>query len=306
MNKNVLITGGAGFVGSNLSEKLLSLGYSVVIVDNLSSGLEKNVNKKCKFYKVSVSDKKEINKIITTEKPIYIFHLAANPKIADLQKNPVNEANEIISGLSNLITNMRPGNIKKFIFFSSAAVYSEDNILPLTENSVINPTSFYGTYKFIAENFIKVLCRQKGIPYVILRPANIYGPFQKSNGEGGVVASFIGDIDNHKPLTIYGNGEKTRDFVYVEDVINACILSLTNKINGTFNIGTAQQISIKDLAKEILKITSSKSVIKYSNNREGEVVKSALNFQKISSYGWCPQTNLELGLIETCRWFKVI
>lgn len=303
MAYRALVTGGAGFIGSNLVDALISKGYIVSIVDNLSTGFSKNLNKKAKFYKLSVTEKNEIGDLLNREKYDYIFHLAAEPAVGSTLEKSIREFKTTITGINNLLPIANRNNLKKFIYFSSAATYNQDAKLPIKETEYLNPISFYGLSKLIGELTVKCLATIKEIDYVIFRPANVYGPRQRIDGEGGVIATFIGNLLKEQNITIFGNGKKIRDFIHVSDITKASILAIENNLSGIYNLGTAKQTSIAELAKYIQVVANKKTKIEFSDNRSGEIQNSSLDFQKINQFGWMPQTSLPKGLKNTWDYF---
>ncbi len=306
MSLNILVTGGAGFIGSNLIDSFISQNYDVSVLDNLSSGSINNINTKAVFHKISIEEKDKIFKLFSEDKFEIVFHLAAVPAISSSREKALKEFQTTITGIINLLKAASKIKLKKFIYFSSAAVYSQNAKLPIIENSQTDPISYYGLSKFVGECLVLQLCKINKIPYIIFRPANVYGPRQRTDGEGGAITSFIGQLSSNQNIKINGNGKKTRDFIFVDDVINACMLAIKSNLSGVFNLGTSKETSIIDLAKHLQEITNKAVPIKFLNDKEGEIQNSSLDSQKIKGFGWVPKTDLENGLKITWKYFSAL
>lgn len=302
--RKILVTGGAGFIGSHLVDTFVEQGYSVVVVDNLSSGSLKNLNKKSKFIKLDINDPK-IGQLIRDIKPDYIFHLAAQTSISKSVENPREDLNTNLMSLVPILDAAADVKLKKFFFASSAAVYGDSGQHPISEDSLKNPTSPYGLAKWSAEFLIHLYSKNHNLPYVIFRYSNIYGPRQDSSAEGGVVAIFINNILNSQAVTIFGDGEQTRDFIYIADVIKANLIFLENEISGSFNVSTKMSTSINSLFSEISKLTGTKAVNRHGPLKHLEVKDSLLSFEKIKKQSsWEPEVSIKEGLKKTISFFK--
>ncbi|TYR80643.1 NAD-dependent epimerase/dehydratase family protein [Priestia megaterium] len=299
----VLVTGGAGFIGSHVVELLINQGYTPIVLDDLSNGDINHIPNGVKFYNVQLLSEK-IEQIFKTEKPDAVIHLAAQINVAKSIKDPVEDAATNILGTINLLNCCKLFTTKKFIFSSSSAVYGESD-KPISEDAPTNPISFYGTSKLVSEIYIKLFNHLYGIPYTILRYANVFGPRQKSDGEGGVVSIFINQLLNAQTPCIYGDGKQTRDFVFVEDVAQANVSAIKHGKNETFNIGYNKQTSINDLYKIISeKINSTISPV-YKNPLNGNILYSQLdNHKAIEKLKWQPVSDVESGLEKTILYFK--
>jgi|SRR3989344_4423047 len=297
-----LVTGGAGFIGSWIVDSLIDKGHEVIVIDNLSTGKEENLNKKAVFYKKDILDK-EIIQIFLKEKPDYVFHLAAQINVRRSIENPSEDAQTNILGTLNLLDACTKSKVKKFIFSSTGgAIYGEDVKIPTLETEKTDPISPYGIAKFTIEKYLEFYKKVYGLDYTILRYSNVYGPRQNAKGEAGVIAIFVTDIIKNKSFTIFGDGEQTRDYVYVKDVADANILALN--LSGIFNIGTEKETSVNDLIKTLESIEKSKFSVKNINAIKGELKRSCLSSEKIKKAGWKQQYNLEKGLKETLDYFK--
>lgn len=293
----ILVTGGAGFIGSNLVDKLINEGYKVFVIDNLSSGKKENLNKKAIFYKADIC---QLNKILTLFKGIdYVFHLAADPRVMFSVKNPIESHKVNVNGTLNVLYASYKNKVKRLIFASSAAVYGNIKKLPLKEDITPNPVSPYGLHKLIGEYYCKLFSNLYNLETVCLRYFNVYGPRMDPNGPYAlVIGKFLKLRKENKPLTIYGDGKQTRDFVYVDDVVKANILAMKSKKVGrgeVINICSGKNYSINYIAKLI----GGKKI--YLPARKGEI-KHALGDNSLAKklLGWKPEISLEEG-IKKCK-----
>ena len=301
----ILVTGGAGFIGSNIVDELIEKKHKVVIVDNLATGNIKNVNKKAKFYKVSVCDKKKIDEIFKKEKIDIVIHHAAQLDVRKSVEDPCVDADVNIKGALNILEACKNTKVKKIIFASSGGtIYGECGTKAPDEKSFANPLSPYGVAKLSVEHYIKAYSALYGLKYTILRYANVYGPRQDVNGEAGVVAIFIGRMTANKEVFIFGNGKQLRDYVYVKDVVSANIKSLTKGNNEIINIGTQKTFSVNQLVKELSVITNYKNKPVFKPKRNGELFKSFLNISKAKKVlNWEPEVSIKEGLKNTVEYF---
>ena len=222
----VLVTGGAGFIGSHIVDTLIESGYEVVVVDNLSSGKKEYLNDKAIFYDLDLHSK-QIEDVFEKELPDFVIHEAAQVDVSISIHHPYFDAYSNILGTIHLLELSRKYHVKKVIYASSCAVYGETGDYSIQENSKIQPISFYGASKYTPELYIQLYQKLYGLPYTILRYANVYGPRQTPKGEGGVISIFVQKLLKNENLIIYGYGTQTRDFVYVKDVAHANLLVLT-------------------------------------------------------------------------------
>jgi len=300
----VLVTGGAGFIGSHVVDKLLQSGYEPIVVDNLQSGNRKFIPPSVRFVEMDISSP-QIEVVFATEKPDVVIHLAAQVDVAYSIKNPVEDANQNILGTIRLLACCHKYNVKKFIFSSSCAVYGEKDDCSINETFPIQPQSFYGISKFSSELYIQTFSQLFQLPYTILRYANVYGPRQSAIGEGGVISIFFKNVLNGKAPYIFGDGEQTRDFVYVKDVASANVLSIEKGTNGIFNIGTNSKTSINQLFQIITSITNSNISPIPMPEREGDIRYSRLdNSKALNLLLWKPDYDLQKGLNETLNYYK--
>lgn len=305
MKKSILVTGGAGFIGSHLVGRLIGMGYKVVVVDDLSTGKKENINKKSKFYKVDILSQK-IKEIFRKEKPEIVYHLAAKINVRESVKKPIENAKTNILGSLNILENCQKFKVKKIIFASTGgAIYGETKIIPTPETYPENPLSPYGIEKFAIEKYLNYYHKVFGLPYVSLRLANVYGPRQNSKGEAGVIAIFIDKMLRGKQPIIYGTGKQKRDFVFVDDVAEAFLLAMKSEKSGIYNIGTGKETSINEIFDKIKEILSAEGKKVYQKAKLGDLKRSCLNISKAKKeLKWQPKYNLEKGLKETISWFS--
>lgn len=296
MTKNkVLVTGGAGFIGSHIVEKLLENNYNVIIIDNLSSGSIENIpnSDTLKFYQLNI-EKDDLELVFQKETPDYVIHLAAQTSVSFSISHPYYDANMNVMASIKLLELCKKYNIRKFITASSAAIYGNPKYLPIDENHPTEPMSQYGLSKLTMEKYIKL----SGIPYIIFRFSNAYGPRQKSSKESGVVAIFNNAMKNNEPINIYGDGEQIRDFIYVEDIANICIKAINSNVeNEIINFSTNKGVSLNQLFKVMKSLYNYTLNANYLPERIGDIKNSILsndkayNLLKFTNY-----TKLEKGL----------
>ncbi|MGN7298758.1 NAD-dependent epimerase/dehydratase family protein [Ferdinandcohnia sp. SAFN-114] len=297
---NILLTGGAGFIGTYTKELLKKEGHNVVIFDNFITGSRENIQ----FDDCLVEgDIREINQISNQylKNIDTIIHLAAQTSVPDSVKDPVYDMHINIEGTLNILRFAKSNNVKRIIFASTAAVYGDNESLPIKEDEKLAPTSPYGISKMASEYYIETFCEQNNIDHIILRYANVYGPKQSEKGEGGVVKIFIENILSGLPLTIYGDGSQTRDFIYVEDIARAHLHALNAK-SGTYNISSNTELSVNELYKTITKLMQMEISPHYKEEREGDIYRSSLdNSQYKELTKWEPAFSIEEGLALTLK-----
>jgi UDP-glucose 4-epimerase len=303
----ILVTGGAGFIGSHIVDLFIRQGHDVVILDNLSTGKKENINPRAKFYQADIRDKEKVNQIFASEICDAVAHQAAHASVRESVENPLYDADVNILGSLNVLQACVKYKIKKIAFASTGgALYGDAKILPTPEDYPAKPCSPYGVSKLSVENFLYYYKKIQNLNYVILRYANVFGPRQDPFGEAGVVAIFSQKIISNDQPIINGDGTQTRDFVYVEDVARANLLALESKIDEDFfNIGTGRETSINDLFKLMAEISGRKIKEVHGPAKAGEQQTSALDFSKIKKkLGWKPRVDLKEGLEKTLDWFK--
>jgi UDP-glucose 4-epimerase len=299
----ILVTGGGGFIGSQLVETLIAAGHTPIILDNFSNGREENLPEGVKYYRRDLlSDK--VEKIFKKENPDVVMHLAAQVSVAKSLENPAEDAAVNVLGTVKLLGYCTKYGVKKFIFSSSSAVYGTTDEV-LTEETAASPISFYGTSKLVSESYIKLFGTSYDLPYTILRYANVYGPRQRSDGEGGVISIFIEQLLTGETPVIYGDGTQTRDFVYVEDVARANLLAIEHADNEIINIGTNTQTSINQLYSLLSNQLDTIRTPIYLGTRDGDIKHSHLaNMKALDILKWEPQYDLTAGLEKTVEYFK--
>ena len=298
----ILVTGGAGFIGSHLVNRLVEARHQVVVIDNLSTGFKSNLDPKAKFYRLNINSN-AIGKIFSTEKFDYVFHFAAQIDVRKSLENPVEDAGANILGSLNLLRYCQKHRVKKIILASTGgAIYGEQNYFPADEKHPEYPVSPYGVAKLAVEKYLNFYKEVYGMAYVALRFGNVYGPRQNPKGDSGVVAIFSEKLLNNQPLTIYGDGKQTRDYVFVEDVVQAAVLGLNVKAVGAYNIGTGRETSVTELYRIMKKKLGSNSPVKFAPPRKGEQSRSCLDCSWAKKeLGWNHRFNLEEGLDRTLR-----
>jgi len=301
----ILVTGGAGFIGSHIVDRLIQEGHDVVVVDNLSTGKKKNVNRAARFYKVDILSSK-MEKIFKKEKPDLLSHHAAQMDVRRSVADPIYDAQVNILGFLNLLENAVRHGTKKVVFASSGgAVYGEQETFPAAEDHPVRPVSPYGISKLSGEHYLYYYQRVAGLNYVALRYANVYGPRQDPHGEAGVVAIFCQRLLRGDECTIYGDGLQTRDFVFVGDVVRANLAALDAQDSCALNIGTGLETNVVDLFGRIDGLVGSRGAVRHGAGKEGEVRRSALDAALAGRVlGWRPQVSLDEGLAATVDFFR--
>jgi len=304
--EKILVTGGAGFIGSHIVDRLIDKGYEVIVVDDLSRGKEENINRKAKFYKLSIQDS-NLEAVFQKEMPHYVNHHAAQMDVRCSVSDPIFDARVNVLGTINVLQNCIKYKVKKVIFASSGgAIYGEQESFPAREDHPLRPISPYGISKLAGEHYLHYYKTVYGLDYVSLRYANVYGPRQDTMGEAGVVAIFIQKMLNGEQPIINGDGEQTRDFVYVEDVVEANILAMMNDTSdGIFNIGTGIETSVNQIFNLLRWIINPYIEKRHGLPKLGEQRRSVLECRKAKeALQWQAKTTLSDGLEKTCRYFK--
>jgi UDP-glucose 4-epimerase len=300
----VLVTGGAGFIGSHLVDALIKQGYQVVVVDNLSTGRLENVNPAATFYQVDICNS-ELDGIFEKERPEFVNHQAAQTVIQKSNEDPALDARQNILGSLNLILQCLRFGVKKIVYASSAGIYGEPEYRPVDESHPVVPISYYGISKHTVEHYLHLAHRQHSLSYVVLRYSNVYGPRQNPKGEAGVVAIFTRQMLQGERPTIFGKGDKTRDYVYVADVVMANLLAIKKSINGFYNIGTGVETSDQEMFNLLADLTGYQGDPHYAPVRKGEIYKICLDGSKAQKeLGWQPQFLLREGLRETVNYYR--
>lgn len=297
----VLITGGYGFIGSHVADRFYKEGYEVHIIDNLATGNAENITFKHKFYHLSIDDPKCKN-VFAAYNFNVVVHLAAQASVATSMKNPTYDAQSNIVGLVQMLKFSTEYGVEKFIFASTAAVYGEQSELPITENMQTDPISPYGLSKLMGEKYCSNWAASQGLSSICFRFSNVYGPRQTNDGEGGVVSIFLNRLLTNQKLHIHGDGNQTRDFIYVEDVAFAIYRASQSTITGTYNLSTNTETSINDMIHHYECFHGPIEALQMPS-REGDIQRSVLNNARIiQDLDWVPMYSLDEGLQKTYAW----
>ena len=301
---NILVTGGAGFIGSHIVDALIDLGHKVIIVDNFSTGSLKNVNPKAKLVERDIVE--PLADIFHDEKIDVVYHLAAQINVRKSVEDAVIDAKINVMGGLNILECCRKFKIKKFIFASTGgAMYGDTENIPTPEEEKEMPVSPYGIAKCSMEKYLYYYYKVHKMPYVALRFSNVYGPRQNSKGEAGVVAIFTAMMLAGKQPVINGDGKQTRDYVYVKDVVKANILALNKNVAGIYNVGTGVETDVNELFQKLNKLIGTNFKEVHKESMQGEQIRSCLDASKIKKeLGWKPDYDLDEGLKETVDWFR--
>ncbi len=301
---NILITGGAGFIGSHIAETLIENHHNVTILDNLSTGNKKFIPEGAEFINDDIRSS-SIESLFRSRHFDAVYHEAAQLLVPVSIADPKFDADENIMGMLNILEAARKNGVRKIIFSSSAAVYGDNPNLPLTETEPPEPASPYGLTKWMTENYLKLYHRLYGLNYTILRYSNVYGPRQGSSGEGGVIYHFAKALAKGEPVTIYGDGKATRDFIFVRDVAAANLEALDKADNRIMNISSNSEISIHDLALRMIRISGKTVPVIYKPARAGDILHSRLSNEEAEKrMKWTPRTSVDIGLESVNRYFE--
>lgn len=303
----IAVTGGAGFIGSHITDAYIAAGHEVVIIDNFSSGREENVNPAAKVVKMDITDPK-ITKLFAEEKFDILNHHAAQMDVRKSVADPQFDATvNILGGLNLYEAARQSGSVKKIIFASTGgAIYGEQRYFPADEKHPKRPMSPYGVSKLSNEKYLTFYKNVYGIEHVIFRYTNVYGPRQNPHGEAGVIAIFTEKmLDGEQPV-INGDGTQTRDYVYVSDVVQASMLALRDEAFGIFNVATGVETSVNTLFQILRMRTGSKCKQTHIPAKAGEQKRSVCTAKKLEDVlGWHRHYDIERGLAETVDWFKL-
>jgi len=301
----ILITGGAGFIGSNIADYWAKQNAEVIVLDNLRTGKLENIsNSKIKFINGSITNRDVISSIM--DDVDYIFHLAALVSVPESIINPFECVEINVKGLLNILESAKEKKVKKIVFSSSAAVYGDNPISPKTTDLVLSPKSPYGITKLDGEYYLQTYLENYGLNFVVLRYFNVFGPRQDPNSQyAAAIPIFISKALKNEDIIIYGDGEQTRDFIFIDDVVNANFLASRASANGVYNVARGEATSVNDIVNTILKLTNSKSKIIYAEPRPGDIKHSLASIEKTKcDLNFYPKISLEEGMKKTIEYFK--
>ncbi len=294
-NKKILITGGAGFIGSHTVDALIENGANVVVADDLSTGRKENLNRRAKFYKMNIADA-FFDDVLEKERPEIVYHLAFFVLVPKSVENPLLDMDSLVGSIRMFKKIKELGCVKKFVFSSSGFVYGNNPNLPVKETESIDPVSPYVVAKHAVENYLKFYKKMFGLPYVILRYSAVYGPRQMT----GAMADYIRRLSNGQQAEMWGDGSKTRDYVYIDDVVRANLMALDvsdEHPSPVFNIGTGKETTLNEVYKKIADLLGREAEPIYLPDRPGEQMRYCLDYSKIKKeLGWEAEVSLDEGL----------
>lgn len=301
----ILVTGGAGFIGSNLVDALVLAGHDVVVVDSLITGKKEYLNPQAKFYQADIVSP-EIEAIFVNENFDFVYHLAAQIEVAKSVADPVYDNSINVLGAINILQNCQKYKVKKIIFASTGgAIYGDAEEIPTPETAPAYPVSPYGIHKLTFEKYLNYFYQIFGQDYAVLRFANVYGPRQYKGGEAGVVSIFVANAILEKTSFLYGDGKQTRDYVFVDDVIKALMAAKDIEARGETNIGTARELDLWQVIESIEKALNKKISIEQYPAKLGEQRRSCLSYRRAEKIlNWSPEFDLEAGIKKTIDWAK--
>lgn len=293
-----LVTGGAGFIGSHLVDALIEEGHEVTVIDNLATGSESNLNPRAAFHQVDITDFDAVSAVFVDAKPQIVSHLAAQTSVRRSMEDPVHDAAVNILGSLNVLGACVEHDVDRFVFASTCAVYAGAQYLPMDEAHAVLPESAYGASKYAVEGYVRMFAHAYRLKYKILRYGNVFGPRQNPEGEAGVISIFTMQFIEGTQPTIFGDGTKTRDYVYVGDIVRGNLLAIGEAgDNETYNLAGGREITDFQVFEAVRKAAGSDMEPRYAPIRPGEVLKSCLDFSKAKAeLGWTPKVNLEDGI----------
>jgi len=303
----IVVTGGAGFIGSTVVDAYIAAGHEVAVIDDLTTGREENVNQKARLFKVDVRDHTGVVDAIGSFRPELVNHHAAQAEVPRSVADPVYDASINIIGGLNILKACVDHGVRKFIFSSTGgALYGEPDVVPASEDHPIRPLSPYGTSKYAFEQYLGTFRRTFGLDFTVLRYSNVYGPRQDfASEEGRVVAIFASRMLSRKPVTIDGDGEQSRDMLYVGDVAMANVAALDRGEGGMYHVSTGIAVTVNDLFRKLAILTGYPDKAAYGPARKGDVYRIALdNSLAAAELAWRPQISLEEGLSLTVDYFR--
>ncbi len=303
----ILVTGGAGFIGSHVVDAYITAGHQVAVLDNFSTGREENVNRAAEVHHVDVREQSQVANVIASFRPDVVNHHAAQAEVPKSVADPAYDAHINILGGLNLLKASVDNSVRKFIFISSGGeIYGEPDVVPADEDHPVRPLSPYGTSKFAFEQYLGTFHRTFGLSYTVLRYANVYGPRQDFYAEEGrVIAIFASRMLMGKPVTIDGDGMQSRDMLHVGDAATANLAALEKGSGGIFNIGTGIPVTINDIFRKLSLLTDYKLEPRFGPARKGDVYRIALDNSRAQEHlGWRPRVTIEEGLRLTLDYFR--
>jgi UDP-glucose 4-epimerase len=302
-----LVTGGAGFIGSQVADRFLALGHDVAVLDNLSTGKERNLNAKARFFRVDLRDAVAVTSTVAEFGPEVIDHHAAQIDVRRSVEDPVFDAETNIIGALHLLRAAVVSGVRKIVYASTGgALYGEAERLPADETHPVHPLSPYGVSKFTVEHYLYLTGAQHGLDYTVLRYPNVFGPRQDPLGEAGVNAIFIGLMTAGHTPTIYGDGEQIRDYLYVDDVVEANVLALERGSGETVNLGWGRGVSVNDIFHALKSQLGFPGEATYAAKRSGEIERITLDATRARRVlGWEPRVPFEEGLRRTLEWYRL-
>lgn len=300
----ILVTGGAGFIGSHIADRLLAHQHEVLIVDNLSRGDKRNLPAQAAFYQLDIRDS-ALQDLLIRERPDVICHLAAQMDVRHSVADPLDDATINILGLLNLVEGARSAGTRALIFASTGgAIYGEADLVPTPEDYPAHPLSPYGVAKLSSELYLEYYRQVHGLQYVALRLANVYGPRQDPFGEAGVVAIFSERMLRGEQPVINGDGLNTRDYIYVDDVVDATMLAIGHRGSGVFNVGTGIETTVNEIFHRLRHLTGADVEEIHGPPKAGEQRRSALDCRRLRALGWTAKVDLDEGLRRTVAFFR--
>lgn len=301
----IVVTGGAGFIGSHIVEAFLKGGHQITVIDDLSSGSRDNLFPGVEFLELDIRSEKT-REALAKISPDVVVHTAAQMSVRKSMEDPTFDAQVNVVGLVNILQAFELKKLPFFVFLSTGgAIYGEQETFPAREDHPLKPASIYGLAKHVGEEYLEFWHREFGLSYAALRLGNVYGPRQSPHGEAGVVAIFNKKLIAGDVPVINGTGEQTRDYVYVKDVARAVESVSTRSVTGTYNIGTGRETSVNTLYQMIIKGLGSSVQPAYGAAKAGEQMRSSIDASAaLKAFGWKPEVSLEVGCQETSDWFR--
>lgn len=300
----VLVTGGAGFIGSHVVDHFIARGDQVVVVDNLSTGKREQVHAQATFYEADITSP-HLVEIFQAERPEVVVHQAAQIQVTNSIEDPIFDATTNVIGTINLLEACRQTGVRKVVYASSAAIYGNPEYLPINEQHPIHPLSGYGVSKYTVEHYLDVYHYLHGITYTILRYGNVFGPRQDPRGEGGVISIFIDKIFTEQPITVFGDGEQTRDYTYVTDVARANLAAVDAGDGETVNIGAGVSTNLNEVIQLFNQIAGKEFPVEYGPDRPGDIKHSCFNAMRAEqALNWKAEISVLEGLRKTYEYYR--